>query len=85
MDTAAFIQSRIDATKAQIVAYEDATIALATDGIQSYKLDTGQTIQNVTKLDLIALNKTLDSLYNRCATLEARLNGTGTVIGVPRW
>ena len=82
---AAFIQSRIDATKLQIVAYENATLALATDGIQSYKLDTGQTVQNVTKLDLTALNKTIDSLYNRCSTLEARLNGTGTVIGKPGW
>ena len=56
---AAFIQARIDATKLQIVAYEDATLALAQDGIQSYKLDTGQSIQNVTKLDLTALNKTI--------------------------
>lgn len=82
---ATFIQARIDATKLQIVAYETATLALADDNIQSYKLDTGQTIQNVTKLDLTALNKTIDSLYNRCATLEARLNGSGTVIGAPRW
>lgn len=82
---AAFIQDRITATKAQIVAYEDATLALAQDGIQSYKLDTGQTIQNVTKLDLKDLNATIDSLYNRCATLEARLNGTGTKIGTPGW
>jgi len=82
---AAFIQSRIDATKLQIAAYEDATLALAQDGIQSYKLDTGQSIQNVTKLDLKNLNATIDSLYNRLATLEARLNGTGTKIGVPGW
>jgi len=81
----AFIQARIDATKLQIVAYEDATLALATDGIQSYKLDTGQTVQTVTKLDLTALNKTIDSLYNRCATLEARLNGSGTTTARPDW
>lgn len=80
----AFIQSRIDATKLQIVAYETAVDALATAGIQSYKIDTGQTVQTVTKLDLNALNKTIDSLYNRLATLEARLNG-GTVVGVPAW
>ena len=79
-----FIQSRIVATKAQIVAYEDAVLALATAGVQSYKLDTGQTVQTVTKLDLAALNKTIDSLYNRCVTLEARLNG-GTITGVPAW
>ena len=80
-----FIQSRIDATKLQIVAYEGAVLALAGDGIQSYKLDTGQTVQTVTKLDLTALNKTIDSLYNRCATLEARLNGSGTTTARPAW
>lgn len=81
---AAFIQARIDATKAQIVAYEDAATALA-GGVQSYTLDTGQSRQTVTKLDLSAIQRTIDSLYNRCATLEARLNGSGTVTARPAW
>jgi len=79
-----FIQGRIDATKLQIVAYEDATLALA-GGVQSYTLDTGQSRQTVTKLDLYAMQKTIESLYNRCTTLEARLNGSGTVIVRPAW
>lgn len=79
-----FIQSRIDATKAQIVAYEDAATALA-GGVQSYTLDTGQSRQTVTKLDLSAIQRAIDSLYNRCATLEARLNGSGTVTVSPAW
>lgn len=79
-----FIQARIDATKAQIIAYEDAATALAS-GVQSYTLDTGQSRQTVTKLDLAALQRTIDSLYNRCATLEARLNGSGTVTTRPAW
>lgn len=78
-----FIQGRIDATKLQIVAYENASLALAS-GVQSYKLDTGQSNQWVTKLDLADLEKTIDSLYNRCATLSARLNG-GTVLVKPLW
>lgn len=79
-----FIQGRIDATKLQIVAYEDAALALA-GGVQSYTLDTGQSRQTVTKLDLDAIQKTIESLYNRCATLEARLNGSGTVTARPAW
>jgi len=79
-----FIQGRIDATKAQILAYEDATLALGSGGIQNYKLDTGQSAQWVTRLDITELNKTIDSLYNRCATLEARLNG-GTITVSPAW
>ena len=80
----AFIQARIDATKAQIVAYEDAVLALA-GGVQSYTLDTGQSRQTVTRFDLIDIQKTIDGLYNRCATLEARRNGSGTVTARPGW
>ena len=81
----AFIQARIDATKAEIIAYEDAALALATGGVQSYTLDTGQTRQTVTRLELSSIQRTIDSLYNRCATLEARLNGSGTVTARPAW
>lgn len=79
------IQARITATKAQIDAYEAAALALATGGVQSYTLDTGQTRQTVTRLDLDAIQKTLDMLYNRCVTLEARLNGGNTSITRPAW
>lgn len=80
----AFLRERITATKLAIAAYEDAQLALGVSGIQSYKLDTGQTVQNVTKLDLEWIPGMLDNLYNRCATMEARLNG-GTVTVVPGW
>ena len=80
-----FIQARIDATKLQIVAYEDAALALGTGGVQSYELDTGQSRQRVTKTDLPDIQKTIDGLYNRCATLEARLNGSGVIAGLPAW
>ena len=78
-----FIQERITATKAQIVAYEDAVLALA-GGVQHYSLDTGQSKQVVTKFDVIDMQKIIDSLYNRCATLEARING-GVVTMRPGW
>jgi len=81
----AFLQERITATKAQIVAYEDATTALASGAVQSYTLDTGQTRQTVTKLDLVGLQKTLDALYNRLCVFEARLTGNGVIIGRPVW
>lgn len=80
----AFIQARIDAIKLMIVAYETAADALAA-GVQSYTLDTGQTRQTVTKLDLVALQNTIDGLYNRCATLEARRNGSGVLTVRPGW
>jgi len=81
----AFIQDRINTTKQQIIAYEDAALALGNGSIQSYTLDTGQSTQTVTKLNLDSLQKVIDSLYNRCATLQTRLTGSGQVIGKPSW
>ena len=76
---AAFLQARLTAVEAQIVAYEAAVAALGS-GIQSYELNTGQTTQRVTKVDLLRLNSVIDSLLNRRATLRARLFGAGTHI-----
>ena len=80
-----FTATRIEVTKALILKYEAALDALALNPNQSYTLDTGQTKQTVTRFDLNNLNKVLDSLYNRCATLEARLSGAGTSIQRPAW
>ena len=79
------LQARIDATEAAITLYEDAQIALATGVTQSYTIDTGQSRQTVTKLDLDSLQKTIDILYNRCAMLTARLTGSNVSIGRPAW
>ena len=81
---AAFLQKRIDATKSEIVAYEDAIAALST-GILSYTIDTGQSRQTVTRSETMSVQRTIDSLYNRLATLEARLNGSGVHTGRPVW
>jgi len=85
--TSAWLTDRITATKAQILVYEDAILALGgANGVKSYTLDTGQTRQTVTKEDMGALNDTLNGLYNRLATLDARLNGTGNnFIGGASW
>ena len=74
MDTT-FLQARIEKTKELIVAYEDAITSLSSGDTQSFTLDTGQTRQTVTKQNLKTLEDALDGMYNRLATLEARLNG----------
>lgn len=79
-----FLQERIDATKALIVAHEEAALALAAGTIASYSLDTGQSRQSVTKHNLATLNAAIDGLYNRLATLEARQGGGATNMG-PAW
>lgn len=82
---AAFLIGRITVTKALIIAYEEAILQISTGAVQSYTLDTGQSVQTVTKLNLNTLNESLGGLYNRCATMEARLNGSGTTMVVPSW
>lgn len=81
----AFLDARIAKTKLLIEAYEDASLAISTDSIEAYMLDTGQTIQRITKLNIELLEKAINGLYNRLATLEARRYGSGVVIGTPQW
>lgn len=80
-----FLEERIAATEAQIVAYEDAILQLNSGAVQSYTLNTGQTTTTVTRFDVARLNQSLDSLYNRLATLKARLTGSGVVKVNPAW
>lgn len=80
-----FIQGRIVSTQAQIVAFETAAENLATGEIQSYTIDTGQNRQVVTRFNLTELENAIEKLYNRCATLEARLTGGNTVTVGPAW
>lgn len=75
-----FIDARITQTKAMIVAYEDAILAVGTNGIQEYTLDTGQTRQSVTKADLAQLRLVLRELEERLARWSARKCGTGVRI-----
>lgn len=79
-----FTLERIAATKLQIVAYEDAILALS-NGVQSYSLDTGQSKQSVTRASIPDLQKALDQLYNRLATLTARVSGSGVTRVIPAW
>jgi hypothetical protein len=80
-----FLRERITATKSQITALENAATDLSSGAIVSYTMDTGQSRQVVTKASLSTINNVINSLYNRLATLEARLTGNGTVIGRPAW
>jgi len=80
-----YLQSRITAVKAQIESYETAILAISSGGVEEYTLDTGQTRTRVKKQDLGNLQKTLESLYNRLCTMEARLNGTGVLVTRPSW
>ena len=74
-----FYEARLAATELQILALETALEAILVQGVQSYTLDTGQSRQVVTRYDVRSMEKTLDGLYNRHATLCARLHGSTTI------
>lgn len=72
MADATWIQARIDSTKAAIVAYEAALLALST-GAQSYTLDTGQSRQTVTKASVGEMERVLGRLEQRLRDYENEL------------
>jgi len=74
-----FLQDQKSELEAIIKAYQTAILQLGLKGIQSYKLDTGQSVQWVTKLDVKDLTETLDGLYNTYTMLCARGTGSGTL------
>lgn len=80
-----FLQNRLDSLIKQIDAFEAAMVALGDNNVQAYTLDTGQTVQKVTKLDLEWMTGTLNSLYNQYTVIEARMKRSGTSIGVASW
>jgi hypothetical protein len=82
-DDTTWICDRINATRALIVKYEAAIDALST-GAQSYQLDTGQTRQLVSKVQLPSLLSTLSGLEARLATYEQRL-GCARLYVRPGW
>jgi hypothetical protein len=73
-------QNRLDRLITKIALYEDAIEALVgANAVQSYTLDTGQTKQTVTKMDITKLQTTLDSFYSQYEVTCQRINGKGTV------
>jgi hypothetical protein len=79
----AFLTGRITATKAAIIAAEDAQTAILSGALESYSLDTGQTVTKINKLNIGELSRYVDALYNRCAMLQARQSGSNIIIGRP--
>ena len=74
-----FYKHRINVFKEQLAAYDAAILALLTGTVQSYELDTGQSKQKVTKLDLASLQKAQDFIQNEIVKLERQCAGTAVV------
>lgn len=83
-DDAAWLEERIAAKKALIIAFETAITTVA-GGAQSYSLDTGQTRQVVTKANLTEVRNLIGQLESDIATLQMRLYGCGRFVVRPGW
>lgn len=83
-DESEWLDARIAAKKAAILAYETALLALA-GGAQSYSLDTGQTRQVVSKANLTEMRNVLAQLESDLATLQMRRFGCGRFVVRPGW
>lgn len=77
--TPEFLATSITNTETAIRAYEAAINAFSNPEIMSYTIDTGQDRQTVTRQSVRSLQGTIDGLYNRLATLEARRNGAVSI------
>lgn len=84
-DEYAFLTVQIDAVQQTILAQNAAILALSVGGVQSYSIDTGQSKQTVTRVNLTELRKSVDSLTNQLVTLVARRDGSGVLHLRPNW
>lgn len=80
-----YLSEKITKTKAIIDAIDDALLFLSINPTKSYRLDTGQSVQNVERFDIDKLNATRNSLYNQLCVLQGRLTGDNVQIGIPAW
>ena len=78
-------QARLNKAKELLEAAEDAQLQIMAGTMESYKIDTGQSQQTVTKLNITVFDKMIDALMNRIATLETRISGCGVHTGGPGW
>lgn len=69
-----------------VFQYDEAIAAILTGGHQSYQLDTGQSMQRVTRFNIKELQETRDIAATRLGTLALRLRKTiGTKMIAPGW
>lgn len=74
-----FIQARIDSINAQITIYEAAALSLAGKPA-SYTVNTSQTQQTVTMVNLFQVREQLKWLYSQHAHWSNQLSSGGLVV-----
>jgi hypothetical protein len=79
----------LEKRKRNLLAIEDAIEALTVKGVKTYTLDTGQTSQTVSRLDVPQLVDSAKKLLESIEELEDGLGegagGSGAVFVKPQW
>ena len=69
-----------------VFQYDEAIAAILTGGHQSYQLDTGQSMQRVTRFNIKEVQETRNALEGRLSDLAVRLRKTkGQIQALPAW
>ncbi len=80
------LENEFQNLKTLVFKYDEAIAALLSGNHGSYILDTGQSSQRVTRLDLENLQKQRDAAAGRLADLAVRLRKTaGQIQALPAW
>ena len=77
-----FLEARITAVKARFVLWEEAITQISTGAVQSFTVDTGQTRQVVTMVNITEARNSMAAEYSLLYSLESRLYG-GSVTARP--
>ncbi len=69
-----------------VFKYDEAISAILTGGHQSYQLDTGQSMQRVTRFNIKEIQEMRDIAAGKLADLAVRLRKTaGQIQALPAW
>ncbi len=72
--------------KTLVFKYDEAIAAILTGGHQSYQLDTGQSMQRVTRFNIKEIQEMRDVAAGKLADLAVRLRKTaGQIQALPAW
>ena len=77
------IQAQIDFLLVALTAARTLYLKLLANPAKSYNVNTGQTQESVSRIDLAAAKDTIDSLTSELNALYAQQNGNASIIVIP--
>lgn len=80
-----FLQNRVTVIEARIAEYDAAIQNLLSGAIEEYKLDTGQSVTTVRKMNIATLQAAYESALNQLSLYNGMLDQSNVHIGAPSW